>query len=226
MLGAAASPWNSLEVVKLVVAALTPLFVAAVGFWLNKRLKSLEAAQWAQQKVVERRIKAYDDLAPSLNQLYCFFAYVGSWKDIEPPALVALKRSLDRDAHISAPLFDPDFLRLYNELLDSCFTTFVGWGQDAKLRTLPDRRREAAGTSWTEAWDPYFADRKDATEPSKVKTTYTMLMAYLARAMGATEVDAHILGAGAIPANFDMGAVNVVSRTPPDEEVAPNRGGR
>lgn len=59
--------WNSLEIAKLVVAGLTPLFVATIGFWLNRRLKSLEQAQWSQQKVIERRIKAYDELAQPLN---------------------------------------------------------------------------------------------------------------------------------------------------------------
>ena len=50
--------WNSLEVAKLGVAALTPIPVAAIGYRINRRLKSLEAAQWAQQKIIERRIVA------------------------------------------------------------------------------------------------------------------------------------------------------------------------
>jgi hypothetical protein len=128
-----AATWSGLEIAKLVVAALTPIVVAAAGYWINRRLRSLEAAQWSQQKIVERRIQAYDELAPSLNRLFCFFAYVGSWKETQPAEVISLKRSLDERAHISAPLFDADFLRLYNELLDCCFTTFGIWGEDAKL---------------------------------------------------------------------------------------------
>jgi hypothetical protein len=70
--------WNSLEVAKLAVAAATPIAVAVVGFWLNNRLKSVEQAQWSQQKVIERRITAYDDIAIPLNRLFCSSATSGA----------------------------------------------------------------------------------------------------------------------------------------------------
>jgi hypothetical protein len=216
----AASTWTSLEIAKLAVAALTPIVVAVGAYWLNRRLKSVEAAQWSRQKIVERRIQAYDELAPSLNKLFCFFAYVGSWKEMDPSEVVGLKRSLDQRAHISAPLFDRYFLPSYNALIDGCFKTFGGWGADAKLRTLPDRRREAMGVDWHPAWDACFADRGDATAPSEVMAVYTLLMAYLAAAIGATEVDEHMLSAGRVPINDDTTKVRVVSRMPSDAEVA------
>jgi hypothetical protein len=103
---------------------LTPIVVAAAGYWLDRRLKSLEAAQWAQQKIVERRIQAYDEIAPELSRLYCYFAYIGSWKESTPVEMVGLKRRVDERAYVSAPLFDPDFLRRYTELMDLCFSTF------------------------------------------------------------------------------------------------------
>src|SRR4051794_33920989 len=161
--------WNGLEITKLVIAGLTPVVVVLAGFWLNRRLKALEQAQWAQQKVIERRIRAYDELARPINQLFCFFCYVGSWKDMDPPDLVVLKRQLDQTAHISAPLFDQDFLRRYNTLIDRCFRTFGGWGEDAKLRTLQDRREQASGPRWRKEWNNCFATRGEATEPSEVK---------------------------------------------------------
>lgn len=215
----AENAWTSLEVAKLVVAALTPVFVAIAGFWLNRRLKALEQAQWAQQKVIERRIAAYDEMAPQLNRLYCFFCYVGSWKEMSPPDLVKLKRELDQIAHVSAPLFDQQFLTRYNDFLDRCFATFGGWGEDAKLRTLPDRRKQAAGNAWKVEWNRCFATRGDATEPSMVKAAYGELMAYLGRAMGAENVDAHLLGGARVPGNVDRTLVGVVSRTAPDREI-------
>jgi hypothetical protein len=207
--------WTSLEIAKLAVAALTPLLVVAAGFWLNGRLKSLEQAQWSRQKVIERRITAYDELARPLNDLFCFFCYVGSWKELQPSNVVALKRKLDQTAHISAPLFDKDFLNQYNALLDQCFATFGRWGDDAKLRTLPDRRRQAAETSWQEDWDECFAGTDEVTEPEDVKKAYGELMAYLARAIGVEEVDAHLLGSSQIPGNFDMRAAGMVSQIEP-----------
>lgn len=212
-------PWNSLEIAKLAVAGLTPLFVAIIGFWLNRRLKSLEQAQWSRQKVIERRIKAYDELVRPLNQLFCFFCYVGSWKEQDPPDVVKLKRQLDQTAHISAPLFDGYFLKRYNALIDKCFATFGGWGDDARLRTLSDRRREVAGEDWPVEWAGCFAPREEVSEPSEVKAAYVKLMEYLARAIGADQVDAHLLGSAQVPGNFDRGDAGMVSRTISDDEA-------
>lgn len=213
---AQADPWNSLEVVKLVVAALTPVAVAGIGFWLNGRLKSLEQAQWSQQKIIERRIKAYDELAKPLNQLFCFFCYVGSWKDLSPLDVVKMKRGLDEMAHISAPLFDAQFLERYNLLMETCFDTFGDWGEDARLRTLPDRREEAAGDGWDPAWERCFVRREESSEPEAVKTAYAEMMAYLATAIGAVGVDAHLLGSTPLPGNFETRAAGMVSRIGPE----------
>lgn len=204
--------WNSLEVAKLVVAAATPVFVVIVGFWLNRRLKSLEQAQWSQQKIIERRIRAYDELAKPLNQVLCFFCYVGTWKEMTPPDLVRIKRELDQTAHISAPLFDKNFLGYYNQLIDTCFSTFGAWGDDAKLKTLPDRREQVAGADWESQWAACFTGRDDASEPEVVRDAYAQLMAYLAAAIGAVEVDAHLLSSTEMPGNFDNRAAGVVSR--------------
>jgi hypothetical protein len=214
-----AATWNSLEVVKLLVAALTPILVVVAGFWLNRRLRSLEQAQWSQQKVIERRIKAYDELARPLNQMFCFYCYVGGWKEFKPPDLVRMKRELDQTAHISAPLFNAEFLQRYDHLMDICFATFNKWGDDAKLRTLPDRREDAAGEEWSPSWSQCFVDREEASEPEDVKKAYSELMAYLARAIGATEVDAHLLGKTQLPGNFDSRAAGMVSRIHPRPDV-------
>lgn len=212
--------WNSLEIAKLTVAALTPIVVAGAGYWLNRRLKSLEAAQWAQQKIVERRIRAYDELAPEMNRLYCYFAYVGSWKESTPADMVGLKRHMDERAYVSAPLFDRDFLRLYTELTDLCFSTFGRWGEDARLRTLTDRRKPAFGGRWDPRWDECFTERSRAVAPEQVKVAYTGMMGYLAAAMGATEVDVHMLGTGRTPANYDTTRIRVLSEIPPDQGAA------
>ena len=138
---------------------------------------------------------------------------------MSPPDMVSLKRALDERAHISAPLFDRDFLGVYNEFVEDCFKTFNAWGEDPKLRTLTDRRKQALGSVWQAEWDSCFADRTEALPPSDLRRAYTSLMSYLAVSMGATQVDAHILGSGRLPANYDTDLVRVLSRTPPDPEV-------
>ena len=95
----------------------------------------------------------------------------------------------------------------------------AGW-EDAKLRTLPDRRKQAAGAEWRAEWERCFATRGEAMEPSRVKAAYADLMTYLGRAMGAVDVDEHLLRGARIPGNFDRTSVGVVSRTAPNDEVA------
>lgn len=75
-----ATGWSSLEIVKLAVAACTPF----------------ERAQWTNQKLIERRIAVFDEMAPLLNDLFCFFRFVGDFRAITPPEAVSRKRSLDR----------------------------------------------------------------------------------------------------------------------------------
>ena len=43
--------------------------------------------------------------APSLNDILCYFTYVGSWRDQDPPDVIRLKRSVDRKIYLPAPLF-------------------------------------------------------------------------------------------------------------------------
>lgn len=93
--------WNSLEVVKLLIGVLTPLSVAAFGWFISHRLKRFELMQWSNQKLVEKRLTLYDFLAPRLNKLLCFYTWIGDWKDISPQDVVKTKRDLDQSMYIS-----------------------------------------------------------------------------------------------------------------------------
>lgn len=104
-MSADASPWNSLEIAKLLAGLLTPTAIAVLGIYIHRVTKRFEYLQWRNQKLIERRLAIYDDLAPQLNDLRCYFTYVGSWKELDPPAVVALKRTIDKKIHLAAPLF-------------------------------------------------------------------------------------------------------------------------
>src|SRR4051794_5983466 len=113
--------WNSLEIVKLIVDALTPLIVAFLGWWISRRLKRLEQMQWANQKAVEKRLEIYSSLAPVLNDLYCYFDFIGEWKMRNPVAVLDVKRAADRIFYVNAALFSSRFRRAYEEFMDLCF---------------------------------------------------------------------------------------------------------
>jgi|SRR6185295_5196210 hypothetical protein len=165
--------WNSLEIAKLAVSILTPLLVLGIGLGINRSLKRLELRQWTSQKVIEKRLKIYDELAPSLNDLLCYFTFVGSWKDLTPVEVIKTKRLIDRIVHVNAPLFSKDFKRKYDILIDCCYETFTGWGRDARLRTTSTRYK--LGEGWDPKWDDCFSKEVEA-DPEAVRSAYNALM--------------------------------------------------
>ncbi len=193
--------WNTLEIAKLTVSALTPLLVVAIGLWIGRRLKGLEYLQWTNQKVTEKRIAVFDELAPLLNDLYCYFTFLGCWKDLNPVEVVGRKRKMDRIVHVNAPLFSKEFVDRYNEFIGTCYETYTGWGQDAKLRTRWERRKESTGDSWKKDWEGYFSDLNNRSDPKFVKDKYASLMSCFSTELGVGLRSDHVLS-GYIPANI------------------------
>ena len=136
------TPWNSLEIVKLVLGVLTPLSVACLGWLVARRLKRLELVQWTNQRLIEKRLTLYDTVAPQLNALLCFYTWIGYWKDISPDDVIRAKRDLDRTFHIYRYLFDEDVYDAYHTFIHALFEMHTGPGRDARIRSLiqaPDR---------------------------------------------------------------------------------------
>ena len=62
-------PWNSLEIVKLILTGFTPVILAFIGLFLNRQLKRFEHRQWRNQKLIEKRLVIYDDIFPLYEYL-------------------------------------------------------------------------------------------------------------------------------------------------------------
>lgn len=177
------SPWNSLEIVKLIVAALTPIFIIVVGFWLNKRMRRIEQLQWSNQKIIEKRIAFYDKVVPLINDLLCFYTYVGRWKELTPEDIIQIKRELDREFYIYAPLFPAKIFDKYAAMIRLCFKMHSGWGESAKLLSLFDKRKEAFGEKWSLDWDKLFLPN-EMKSPQLLQTSYNELVKSLADSLG------------------------------------------
>jgi hypothetical protein len=175
-----------MKIAELVVSALTPIVVAAVGFLINRNLKQIENRQWANQKLIEKRISVFDEMAPLLNDLLCYFTYIGGgWRELSPPKVVALKRQLDKIAYTNGPLFSKQFLDKYNTFIRLCFKEYAGWGNEPKLRTHTNRRKQLAGNSWDPAWDKCFtAGLEDIPDERKVRDAYADFMSGFSRGLG------------------------------------------
>lgn len=153
------APWNTLEIVKLAVGTLTPISVAILAWFLNRRMKRLGLIQWSNQKLIEKRIAVYDSVAPQLNLLLCFFTWVGYWKEISPQNAIQAKRDLDKAFNIYRHLFELAVYEAYQSYIHILFETFVGpwprcktsYQNKGRGRRSPKKRnrRMEDGMRWT-----------------------------------------------------------------------------
>jgi hypothetical protein len=190
-----ASGWTSLELAKLAVSVLTPLLLVVLGVVVSRAARRVEQAQWASRRLIERRIELYDQLAPLLNDLFCFFTFVGSFKAIDPPRVVDLKRELDKIFYVNRYLFGESFCKAYEDFMSLCFMTYYGAGQDAKLRAAFDRQREMRGNpaEWKADWAGLFTGESRSSE-ELIKEGYELLMTSFARELGISAIRASLKG--------------------------------
>jgi hypothetical protein len=146
-----ADSWTSMQIVTVVVDALTPLTVAGLGFYVARASRRIEQVQWANQTVVTRRLDIFGKLAPGLNQLLCFATFVGGWKEIQPSQAIALKRQLDETMYANRVLFSEPLFAAYHHFMVTLFAMYATVGADAKLRApIQSQWGDRAKMPW---WD-------------------------------------------------------------------------
>ncbi len=134
------NPWNSLELTKVLVSALTPILVVIIGFIINRKIKKMDSRQWTNQKILEKRLIFYDKVVPILNDILCYHSYIGCWKELSAREIIEYKRILDKEFNVYSPLFYSDLMEKYNTFMKLCYRTNTGWGNDAKIKTLSHQR--------------------------------------------------------------------------------------
>jgi hypothetical protein len=172
------------EGVTAVATLAVPIVVAVMAARFNDQLRKWEAGQWRNQELIKARLEYYRILVPKMNDLMCYFTFIGSWKDLTPSQVVELKRTLDREFHCAVPLFSDGVHASYDRFMAACFQTFGSWGQNAKLKTGFGRRREAAGADWDADWEEMFTltagDNITRESLDEVRTGYDRLISAFA----------------------------------------------
>jgi hypothetical protein len=79
-----AIPTLALEALKIITGVATPILVALIGIRLDKIMQSLSAAQWGNQKLIEKRLDVFNKVASEINALYCYIRFIGTWKEPTP----------------------------------------------------------------------------------------------------------------------------------------------
>lgn len=172
------------DTVGALAALAIPVVVILIGQRFNQQVQKWEASQWRNQELIKARLEYFKELAPMFNDLMCYFTFLGGWRTLEPPQVVAIKRRLDRAFYCAAPLFSQQVSHAYGAFMNTCFQTFGGWGDDARLRTGYYRRRQALGDDWRPEWESAFIYNDSTTIPTSaitaVRDAYDALMRALA----------------------------------------------
>jgi hypothetical protein len=156
-----ADSWNSVQIVTVIVAALTPVTVLVLGVIFARASRKIEQVQWANQTVVTHRLDVYDKLAPGLNRLLCFATFVGGWKEIEPRQAIAIKRELDETMYAYKVLFSDELFAAYHRFMTVLFDMFGTTGADAKVRAPIESKwgsRRDQSSWWNDALSALFTD--------------------------------------------------------------------
>ncbi|WP_205514135.1 hypothetical protein [Longitalea arenae] len=127
--------WNSLEVVKILVALLTPIAIFVFTKQTNEKLDQNNKLLHNNNRVFENRQAFYDKVGTLLNDLYCYHIYVGHWKDITPLDIIKKKRILDQIVYTYSPYFDTPFKSAYDAFMTATFKPYQKMGGDAKIRS-------------------------------------------------------------------------------------------
>jgi hypothetical protein len=180
--------WTSLEIAKLVVAALTPLVVAVLGAFFARTLKHAENEQWFGQRLVEKRIELLDEALPTLNELYCYFMWFGIWKELSPMEVLERKRRLDRLFYTYRPFFSRDAVAAYEGFQRALFSTYPEPEKSALLRTTMKSRHGDRAAVYPGVWQPAWSDMFSTGEHEDwddIRELYDDLTACLASEVGA-----------------------------------------
>lgn len=169
------SSWTGLEITQLAVTALIPLTVVALGFFVGRAIHRLEAMQWANQTIVTRRLEVFAQVAPKLNQLLCFYTFVGRWKELNPQQVIATKREVDEVMYANRILFSDDLFAAYRSFIATLFTMYATTDADALLRAdIACRWGDRRNLPW---WREPMAACFDGSPPSheEVQAAYEHL---------------------------------------------------
>lgn len=173
----------NIEIAKLVVSILTPISLVIIGYYINKTLAQ-QSKEWRDNdKLVEKRMEIYSEIANPLNKIYCYVQDVGDYKKLYPEMIINSKRSSDRLFHMFRPIWSRETIDAYKSFSAASFEVFNGSGTDAKIKTVSTEKKAAAAlgkTRWLDEWDELITE---AREPDYHKK-YVRLMNAFSKDLG------------------------------------------
>jgi hypothetical protein len=134
-----------LEIAKIAVAAFTPIMTGVLSLLVLRMGTKVDAAKQLHQELIRKRLTLFEDIAPKLNDIFCFFQAIGHWAELTPEEVIKRKRAIDREVAVNRYLFHSDFWDAYRRFEEAHFDMFAAVGQPARLRIDPAHLKERVG---------------------------------------------------------------------------------
>jgi hypothetical protein len=141
-----------LEWARLGVAALTPLMTLIVGVLVVHLGTKLDTTKQLHGELLRKRLHLFEEVAPKLNDIFCFYQAVGHWAEMSPEEVIKRKRAIDRAVQVNRYLFNSDFWDEYKRFEKSHFEMFAAPGQPARLCLDLDHMRKLMAGYFKEEW--------------------------------------------------------------------------
>lgn len=174
------SPWNSLEIAKLIVSISLPITVVAFGFMTKDALLDREHKIRLSEKVLEKRQEIYEQVRVPLNNIYSYIEEVGSYKKMTPSTINDDRRKLHATMHTQRAYWSAHTFSAYLDYMDNvAFKTWQGVTKDAVIQDSPGQKKSLP--SWKEHWEERFSGNQDPNH----KRAYNKLINFIATDLGA-----------------------------------------
>ena len=148
----------NIEYLKLLASFATPVVVLFLGIWAKKITTNFEKRNSLNNRIIQKRSDIYEEIGADLNDIYVFLIRVGHWKSLSPSIVVSKKRIIDQKMHQNRPYWSASVFKKYEEYMSSCFESWTGSGEDAKIRTYPHNFHSL--DKWDESWTSFFSTKE------------------------------------------------------------------
>lgn len=139
---------------------LVPIMLAIFGVMFHRYRKVVEHNLEHERETFARRFMGYQEVTSLANDIYCFNALVGHFRDISPAEAIQKKRQLEAVVFSNLPLWNDKFCESLTKFLDTCFETQRGRGTQIVSASDVERHIESRKEAWDDNWRRHFLDEE------------------------------------------------------------------
>lgn len=168
--------------VEILVHALTPLAIFGLGFFAKAVADRYERERALFEAQAQWRLEIFREMSVYLNDIYCFYTYVGEWRCITPDAATKSKREADRLVATNYFLWSASFLDAWKAFSETAFEANRGRGKSFRFRANVDMHRESP--HWLPEWEERFVPAGQRVRRSAFIRSYQAMIDAAVRDLG------------------------------------------